>query len=59
MHLCFRTIIDKIEPKIKVSEALVDSPATFVSLKKRESTLKRLRGTRGKNIDFSKTEITK
>lgn len=52
-------IINKIEPKINVNEALVDSPATFVSLKKRESTFKRLRGTRGKNIDFSKTEAPK
>lgn len=42
-------IMNKLEPKIFPISALVDT-ATFVSLKKRETFLKRMKGTMGKNI---------
>ncbi len=41
---------DKIEPKIDPSSAY---DSNFVSLVERESILKRLNGSRGKNIDFN------
>ncbi len=41
------------EPEIVVSSAKVDS-SSFLSLKKREPFFKRMRGTRGKNIDYVK-----
>lgn len=43
------TIMNKLEPKIIALSAQVDS-TTFVSLKERESFLKRMKGTMGKNI---------
>ncbi len=46
-------IMDKTEPKINPSSARVDS-ATFIPLNKREGFFKRLRGTAGKNIDYTK-----
>ncbi|MDQ3045927.1 MAG: YdcF family protein [Bacteroidota bacterium] len=46
-------VMDKIEPKIDLTWARVDS-ATFIPLKKREKLFKRLKGTAGKNIDYNK-----
>ncbi len=43
------SIIKELEPKILSASALVDT-TTFLSIKKRESFLKRMRGTMGKNI---------
>lgn len=42
-------IMNKLEPKIITNSAKVDS-ASFLTLKKRESFLKRIKGTMGKNI---------
>lgn len=43
------------EPKINSTWALVDT-ASFVSIKNRESFIKRLKGTMGKNINFTEED---
>jgi uncharacterized SAM-binding protein YcdF (DUF218 family) len=51
-------VMARNEPKINSTWALADT-ASFVSIKNRESFIKRLKGTMGKNIDFTEEDRIK
>lgn len=48
-------IMDKAEPKINPESARMND-STFASLKKREGFFKRLRGTKGENIEYTEED---
>ncbi len=48
-------IMDKTEPKINPASARIND-STFASLKKREGFFKRLRGTKGENIEYTEED---
>lgn len=58
LPVLYDTIVtfDLVEPTINAKLALIDT-SSFVSIRERESFFKRLRGTFGKNIEYSKEDI--